>query len=270
MAAGNRRGILVVSFGTSHNDTCKKTIEQIENDIREQYPNLPLYRAWTSGMIRKKVEKRDGIHIFGVKEALEVMAGDGIRELVVQPTHVLNGIENTHMEQEIKKAEGMFEKIAVGAPLLTTQEDSEKMVRLLTEEWKLSDEEALVYMGHGTEHHSNFAYAALNYQFKRTGNANMIMGTVEAYPAIEHILEEVKERHVRKVILAPFMIVAGDHANHDLAGEDEDSWKTVFEREGYEVQCVLKGLGEYKEVRKMFLEHLEKTMAVMDDAAQSA
>lgn len=255
---GKKRAILVVSFGTSHNDTCAKTIGAIENTIREAYPEYPVYRAWTSSKICSKIEKRDGVHIFSVKEALEYMKDQGVEELLIQPTHVLNGIENERMEKEIRAAGSLFETIAVGTPLLTSQEDSEKIVEILTKEWNVKENEMLIFMGHGTEHHSNFVYAALNYQFAVKGHKNMAIGTVEGFPTIDDMLEAARKVNPEKVILTPFMIVAGDHANHDLAGDEEDSWKNIFEREGYKTECVLKGLGEYEGVRQIFLEHLRK------------
>lgn len=255
-----KTAILAVSFGTSHNDTCAKTIEAIENRIREKYPEYPVYRAWTSGKIRSKIEKRDGVHIFSVKEALQQIKKDGVKKLVVQPTHVLNGIENTLMEKEIEAVKDWFDAVAVGTPLLTTQEDSDRLVDLMIEEWNVKEDEMLVFMGHGTEHHSNFVYAALNYQFEAKGHGNMIMGTVEGFPTVDDMVTAVNKVKPGKVILTPFMIVAGDHANNDMAGEEEDSWKSIFEKEGYTVDCVLKGLGEYEGVRKIFMEHLDEAM----------
>lgn len=259
-----KRGILAVSFGTSHNDTCAKTIDVIENEMREAYPDCPVYRAWTSGMIRKKLEMRDGVHIFSVKEALEQMKKDGITEAVVQPTHVLNGIENDLMLKAVEEAKDLFEKTAVGDALLTTQKDCEELVKVLAQEWKLKDNEMVVFMGHGTEHYSDFVYAALNYQFQIKDHVHMAMGTVEGFPTIADMVDAVKRQAPEKVFLAPFMIVAGDHANNDLAGDDEESWKRIFEKEGYEVQCVLKGLGEYPGVRAIFREHLGRAIKDID------
>lgn len=255
------KAILVVSFGTSYADTCAKTIGKIEEEIQEKYPEYAVYRAWTSGMIRKKIEKRDGIHTFSVSEAMEQMHKKGIKEVVVQPTHILNGIENDIMEKVIDAFRVFYTKVSVSTPLLTTQEDSRKIVALLIDEWKIHEDEMLVFMGHGTEHHSDFVYAALNYQFQMKGHGNMVMGTVEGYPTVEEVFEAVKKYQPRRLILTPFMLVAGDHANNDLAGDEEDSWKSIFEKEGYEVECVLKGLGEYPAIRQIFMEHLE---AVID------
>ena len=262
--ANRKRAILAVSFGTSHNDTCRKTIDVMENQIKEKYPEYPVYRAWTSGIIRRKVEARDGVHIFSVKEALEQMKQDGVEEIVVQPTHVLNGVENDLMEKDIEAFRSQFDGVAVGTPLLTTQNDCKQTVDMLASEWKLKDDEMLVFMGHGTDHHADFVYAALNYQFIINDCGNMVMGTVEGFPAIENVIHAVNEKKPKKVILTPFMIVAGDHAKNDLAGEEEDSWKRILEKEGYEVSCVLKGLGEYEAIRRIFMEHLEEAMESLE------
>lgn len=256
----NKKAILIVSFGSSYPETVKKTIGKIEEEIQAMYPEYEVYRAWTSGMIRKKIEKRDGIHILSVSEAMEQLHKKGIEEVYVQPTHVLNGIENDVMIKVVEAHRIFYKKVAIGAPLLTSQEDSERLVDLMIKEWKLKEDEMLVFMGHGTEHYANFIYPALNYQFQMRGCENIVVGTVEGHPTVEMIMDMAKKRHPSKVILTPFMIVAGDHANNDLAGEEEDSWKNLFEKAGFEVECVLKGLGEYPEVRQMFQEHIAQIL----------
>lgn len=252
-----RKAILVVSFGTSYEDTRRKTIDQIEADMQAQFPDYRVYRAWTSGMIRRKIEKRDGVRIPDVAGAMEQMAAENVEEVIVQPTHVMNGIENDQMLKDVASRKHLFVRIAVGAPLLTAHEDSVRVVRLVAKELQPKKDEALVLMGHGSEHYANAIYAALDYQFKDMGYPNIFMGTVEAYPAFDSLLKRIREQNPRRVVLAPFMIVAGDHAENDLAGEDEDSWKCRFEREGFPVSCVLKGLGEYPGVRRLFLEHAQ-------------
>lgn len=260
----SRKGILVVSFGTSYEETRKKTIDQIEASMRQAYPTWRVYRAWTSGMIRRKVKMRDGIDIPDVEEALSQMAAEGMTDVVVQPTHVINGIENDQMLESVRKCGHLFSRISVGKPLLTTQEDNVRIVRVIAQELRIAEDEALVLMGHGTEHYANSIYAALDYQFKDMGYPNIFMGTVEAYPALDSLMRRVQEQQFRQVVLAPFMIVAGDHAENDLAGSDADSWKSRFESAGFEVRCVLKGLGEYAGVREMFLDHVRDAM----DAAE--
>lgn len=260
--------ILAVSFGTSYEETRKKTIDRIEEDIRKRYPQYELYRAWTSRMIRRKIEKRDGVHIPDVREAMEQIAEAGYTDVIVQPTHVLNGVENEWMEEEILAYKPRFSHIVTGAPLLSTHEDSERVIACIAKElWPPADE-ALVLMGHGTEHFANSIYAALDYQFKDMGYSNIFMGTVEAYPALESLIRRIEQMQPQKVVLAPFMIVAGDHAQNDLAGEDEDSWKSRFEKAGYEVQCILRGLGEYEGIRELFLDHIAESIRKLEGALQ--
>lgn len=247
--------ILVVSFGTSYPETCRKTIEKMEQDAAREFPEYEVCRAWTSGIIRRKIEKRDGIHIPSVSEAMESLHKKGVTEVVVQPTHLLNGIENEIMNQVVDAYRVFYKSVRIGEPLLTTQEDCEKLVDAMIEEWQPAEDEMVVLMGHGTEHYADFVYAAINYRFQMKGQERMAMGTVEGYPTAEDVLKMVKKAAPKKVTLAPFMIVAGDHASNDLAG-DEDSWKCLFEREGYQVRCVLRGLGEYEQTEQLFLEHL--------------
>lgn len=264
MSSESERAILAVSFGTSHNDTCKKTIGRIEDEIRSSYPQYPVYRAWTSKIIRKKLLKRDHAEIPSVCEAMERMANDGIREVIVQPTHMLNGIENERMIEDAVSYRSEFETIAIGDPLLTTAGDCERVIRAVTEEIHPAQDEMLVYMGHGTLHYANFVYPALNYMLKDMGYDNVLIGTVESYPSVETVLRELKKSGRKKIVLAPFMVVAGDHAKNDLTGENEDSWKSIFEREGYEVSCILKGLGEFEGIRKIYLSHIEAAISSMN------
>lgn len=254
-----KKAILAVSFGTSHAETRKVTIDAIEQDMQAAFPDYPLYRAWTSKMIIKKVNKRDQVHIFTVKEAMEQMLKDGITDVLVQPTHVINGIENDLMKEDALAFRDAFHSISFGDPLLTSEEDSLAVIQAIANEFQdLKKEEVLVLMGHGTTHFSNAIYAALDYTFKDKGYANIFLGTVEAYPSMESLMKMVNAYHPSRVILAPFMIVAGDHAKNDMAGDDPESWYSQFKARGYEVEPVLKGLGEYPGIRKLLVEHLAK------------
>ena len=254
--AGN--AILAVSFGTSHADTREKTIDRIEEDIRKAYPDDKVYRAWTSKMIIKKIWNRDGVKIFNVKEAMEQMKADGITNVLVQPTHVINGIENDLMQEDVKAYADAFESISFGTPLLTTEEDNIRVAKAVAEDLQPGKENALVLMGHGTSHYANSVYAALDYRFKDMGYDNIFLGTVEAYPSLVSLMKQVHAYHPKKVILAPFMIVAGDHAKNDLSSEEEDSWRSQFEKEGFQVECLLKGLGENETIRQIFIDHIEE------------
>lgn len=252
-----KKGILVVSFGTSYSDTRALTIDAIEKKIEASFPDIPFYRAWTSRMILTKLKETTGENIPTVSEALLQMKEDKITDVYIQPTHVINGIENDQMKEDALALQGDFHSISFGAPLLSSTEDMRKIVQIMGSSFAdLDASEALVLMGHGSEHYANTVYPALDYMFKEMGYPYVHMGTVEAYPELLHVMELLKKSKVKTVHLAPFMIVAGDHANNDMAGEERDSWKSVFEKEGYDVVCHLKGLGEYEEVRKIFVKHL--------------
>lgn len=212
------KAILVVSFGTSYEASRKATIEKIEQDIRNAFQDHRIYRAWTSKFIISILKKRDNYTVPTVKEALEQMITDGIREVVVQPTHILDGIENNIMKEEILSYKGSFDKIAFGTPLLADSKDESQAINAVTTEFSdLKETEALVFMGHGTTHQVNTVYAGLDQKFKESAHANVFIGTVEVDPTIHDLVKEVTSFQPSKIYVTPFMIVAGDHAQNDLA-----------------------------------------------------
>ena len=260
-----KKAILAVSFGTSHNDTRALTIDAIEEDLQKAFPDFSLYRAWTSKMIIRKLKKRDNIHVNTVKEAMEQMKQEGITHVLVQPTHVINGIENDLMKEEALSYQKDFHSISFGDPLLTSEEDNQAVIQAVAEEFSsLTRDQVLVLMGHGTTHYANAIYAALDYTFKDKGYKNIFLGTVEAYPSMESLMRMVKEYNPAQVILAPFMIVAGDHAKNDMAGDDPESWYSQFKEAGFSVKPVLKGLGEYPGIRRLFVEHLKAAGSALE------
>lgn len=255
----SKKAILVVSFGTSHEDTRKKTIDQIEEDIRETFPHIHQRRAFTSGMIIKILKERDGMDIQNVEEAMEGLIQDGYDDIILQPTHILNGDEYEKMVRQAKKFEDNLTSLKIGAPLLTDSNDYEQLCRNIVDEARRPEDEALVLMGHGTGHFSDAAYAALEYRFHALGYRNVFVGTVEGYPDFDTLFEKVHAFAPKKVVLLPLMVVAGDHAKNDMAGE-EDSWKSAFEEAGYETVCILKGIGEFPKVRRQYVNHLQDVM----------
>lgn len=256
-----KKAILVVSFGTSYNATRAVTIDKIEEEIQAAWPEYTVRRAWTSKMIMAKLWKRDHVKIDNVTEAMERLAADGFTDVIIQPTHVINGIENDLMKEDALAFRNRFHSITFGTPLLTSEADNNAVIEAVHREFShLKSEEALVLMGHGTTHYANAIYAALDYTFKDKGFPNIFLGTVEAYPSLESLLRQVREQNPSKVILAPFMIVAGDHARNDMSGDDPDSWRYQFEQEGFSVECVLKGLGEYPSIRQIFLDHVREAI----------
>ncbi len=254
-----KKAILVVSFGTSHKKTREKTIERIEQDIGRAYPDFKIYRAFTSRLIINILKIRDGFGVMTVKEAMAQMSKDGIEEVIVQPTHILNGLENEKMTEEIHTCKKLFKSVKIGAPLLTSTQDYHKVIAGFLEYFPfINGEEAYVLMGHGTAHYSNAGYAALEYMFRDHGREDIYVATAEAYPAIGNVIKQLKKKNYNKLTLVPFMIVSGEHALNDMAGDDEDSWKSLLKEEGYEVNCSLKGLGEYIGIRNIFIEHVEE------------
>lgn len=248
--------ILVVSFGTSYNETRKATIEAIENEIAEMYPDCDVRRAFTSRMIINKLKERDNLQIDNVREAMDRLVADKLKNVIIKPTHIIAGKEYDELCEAVKAYEDKFEGFKIGTPLLSEKSDYEKVVNIIFEQTKEYSEEntAIVFMGHGTEHPANAAYTKLQETFLAKGLDNYIIGTVEAKPDIEDVRAKLAKMKAERVILLPFMIVAGDHATNDMAGDGEDSWKTILKSDGYEVKCVLKGLGEYEGIRKLISE----------------
>lgn len=260
----NHKAILVVSFGTSYEDARKATIEQIEGDIAAAFPEYQIYRAWTSRVILSILKKRDQISIHNVKEAMEQMLADGITNIIVQPTHILDGIENHTMKDEVLSYKDSFHSISFGTPLLSGQKDAETVIHAIGKRFEnLEKNTALVLMGHGTSHLVNCIYEELNHLFKKMGYPYIFLGTVEAKPSVEDLIYEISSENsfvVEKVVLAPFMIVAGDHAHNDMAGNHPDSWRSRFEAAGYQTESVLKGLGAYQKIRELFIEHVQNAI----------
>ncbi|MFV0343759.1 MAG: sirohydrochlorin cobaltochelatase [Anaerocolumna sp.] len=258
-----KKGILVVSFGTSHLDTLNKTIKCIEEDVKVAYPEYKLFRAFTSKMIINILNTREQYKVYTVEEALLAMKDEGIEDVLVQPTHIINGIENDNMISDIMKLKEAFKSIRIGAPLLHDTKDYFHIIDGFMRELDVKEKDtAVVLMGHGTTHYSNTSYASLEHMFHEAGHEDVYIGTVEAYPEIVSIIKKLGKKSYKKVMLTPFMIVAGDHAKNDMAGDEEDSWNYILTKEGYEVECLLKGLGEYEVVRKTFIEHLKEAKEV--------
>lgn len=253
-----KKALLVVSFGTSYEDTMKKNIEAIEKDIASEFQDRKFARAFTSGMIMRKLKNRDGIHIDNVKEALTKLVDEGYDDILVQATHIMNGDEYDKMTEQIEAFEDKV-KIKVGDALLTTSSDYDMVVEALCKEGFPQEvdrqDTAIVLMGHGTGHFADAAYAALDYRFKVLGYKNVFVATVEGYPELDTIIPQIEQLAPKRIVLMPFMVVAGDHAQNDMAGDEEDSWKNVFEGLGYEVKCLLKGIGELPLIRKIYVEH---------------
>lgn len=254
--------LLVVSFGTSYNDSRRLTIGAIEEAMEAAFPEYSVRRGFTSQIIIDHVKSRDHVTIDNVGEALERAASNGVKTLVIQPTHLMDGLEYTDLVNEAAEYSDAFEQLAIGKPLLSSQEDFDQVMAAITEATAEYDdgETAICFMGHGTEAESNQVYARLQELLTESGYTNYYVGTVEAEPSLEEVLAKVKEGSYKRVVLEPLMVVAGDHANNDMAGDEEGSWKTAFESEGYEVTCLVKGLGELEPIQQLFVEHAKAAM----------
>lgn len=260
--------LLVVSFGTSYNDNRRLTIGAIEDRLESEFSDYSVRRGFTSQIIIDHVAKRDSVDIDNVSQALDRAVENGVKNLVVQPTHLMNGLEYNDLMDEIAGYSDSFEKVSVGEPLLTSDEDFNKVIKAITEATSVYDDgnTAICFMGHGTEAESNEVYAKMQTMLADTGYDNYYIGTVEASPSLDDVLASVKENSsYKRVVLQPLMIVAGDHANNDMAGDEEDSWKSTFEDEGYDVLCVVEGLGSNEAVQDIFVEHAKAAVEKLSE-----
>lgn len=259
--------LLVVSFGTSYNDSRRMTIGAIEEKLESAFSDFSVRRGFTSQIIIDHVKKRDHVTIDNVGEALDRAVNNGVKKLVIQPTHLMNGLEYNELTEEVASYSDAFEKVAIGEPLLTSDEDFQAVMKAITEATKEYDdgETAICFMGHGTEADSNSVYTKMQDMLTEAGYANYYVGTVEASPSLDDVLAKVQAGEYKKVVLEPLMIVAGDHANNDMAGEEEGSWKKTFEDAGYEVECVVRGLGELEAIQELFVKHAQ---AAVDSLAE--
>ncbi len=263
------RELLVVSFGTSYNDARRLSIGGVEDALAAAYPEWSVRRAFTSQIVLEHVRERDGVAMDNVRDALNRAVANGVRSLVVQPTHLMNGFEYQELADELASRAGEFEYVAIGAPLLSTDDDFRRVAEAVVASAAEYDdgETALCLMGHGTEAASNGVYAKMQSVLSDIGAENCYVGTVEAEPSLEDVLSAVQSGDYKRVVLQPLMLVAGDHANNDMAGDEPESWKSVFESAGYETVCVLRGLGELDAVQALFVEHAR---AAMDSGGLSA
>ena len=256
----SKKAILVVSFGTSYNENREKTIDAVEKCISENFKDWEVRRAFTSRMIIKKLKERDGLSIDYIDEAMQRLADDGFTDVIVQPTHIINGIEYDFVVENAEKFRNKFESLKIGRPLLTDSKDylnvaDAILYGVLRPAVDIGgNDTAIVLMGHGTDHYANSAYSQLQLVLELFV-PDVFVTTVEGFPSYANTMRLMKGKGYRNVVIQPFMLVAGDHANNDMIG-GEDSLKSALEHNGYKVFPVIKGLGEIEEFRQLFAEHV--------------
>lgn len=252
-----KKAILVVSFGTSFDETREKNIGKLENIIKENYNDYTVIRAFTSQIVINILKKRN-IIIQNVDEALKSLINQGFEEVVIQPTHIINGEEFDKMTEQAAKYKDEFSSFKIGTALVNSTEDLKYIVEVMAETYPLKEDEAVVFMGHGSKHYSNIVYPSFNYAFDNMGHKNFFVTTVEGYPTFDDSIADLDGKGFKHIFLLPLMLVAGDHATNDMAGDDETSFKSRLEKIGYKTTPIVKGLGEYKKIQELYIKHLEK------------
>ena len=275
--------LLVVSFGTSFNDSRVADIKGIEDALQEANPDWSVRRAFTAQIIINHIQARDGEKIDNMDQALERAVANGVKNLVVQPTHLMHGAEYDEMCEAIEAYRDKFESVSIAEPMLgevgsdatVINADKEAVAKAITaaavadagfESLDAAKDAgtAFVFMGHGTAHVAKVTYSQMSTQMQTLGYENVFIGTVEGEPeetSCEAVIEAVKAAGYTNVVLRPLMVVAGDHANNDMAGSEDDSWKTMFEAAGFTVDCQIAGLGEIADVQALYVAH---TKAAID------
>lgn len=251
------KAILVVSFGTSYKETREKTINACQTAIAKQFPDYKIYSAYTSNMVIKAIKKKENIDIDTVAKAMERMKQDGIKSVFIQPLHIILGMEYEKIINQSLTYQFDFDTIEIGKPLLNSMEDYIAVKEILLNKYnQFGENAATVLMGHGTQHYAFTTYAALDHML---ADSNVFIGAVESYPDVELIAQKIPS-HVTDIHLAPFMLVAGDHATNDMASDEDDSWYSFFKEKGYNVHTHLIGLGEYTEIQQLYIEHLKAVL----------
>lgn len=268
---GKKKAIIVVSFGTSYPEIIKLNIESIENRIRGAFPDYEVRRAFTSRAIIKRLLERDGVQIDNERQALERLRAEGYQEVYIQPLHIVPGAEYDKVKRLVSyyghAKERVFEIIRLGRPLLYLMgqgnhpDDYAIAIKALVAQLPDMDQEsAVVLMGHGGMHPANAAYSVLQLKLEDAGYNHVFVYTVEGFPSLGRIIDKLKQKKIKKVALMPFLLVAGDHANKDMVGENENSAKSQLLAAGFEVEGYLHGLGENTAIQDIYVAHLRSAI----------
>lgn len=259
-----KKAILLVSFGTTYYDTRKVTIDAIEEKVKKAYKDYEVRIAFTAHIIINILKKRDGIIELTPEEALEKLYKDGYEDIIVQPLHIIPGAEFDYIKDVVDQYtfKKYFNSIKIGRPMLYFKGHEEEIpddYSILIEaiDKLLNSYENLVLMGHGTSHYSNAAYTCFQQVLKDKGYKRVLVANVEGYPTLEDIIPKLKAKNMNKLTLAPLMVVAGDHAKNDMSSNEDDSWKSILEAEGFEVNIHMHGLGEISEFQDVYVDHIK-------------
>lgn len=248
MQTGDKAALLVVHFGTTHDDTRALTIDAVNKKMTETFPGLEVREAWTSRIIAFRLKTRD-IYKSNPEEALARLKADGYTHVLIQSSNIIEGIEMESLRKDVATHEKVFKEIRIGTPLLFTPEDYEAVIAAITPNGIRDG--AVLLVGHGTYTPTTAQYAMMDYMLKAKGFDNYIVGTIEGYPSFDDALIQIKKGGYKKVQLMPFMFVAGEHAKNDISGD----WKDELEKQGYEVTVFMEGLGQNPAVQDIFVEH---------------
>ncbi|TKI08032.1 sirohydrochlorin cobaltochelatase [Martelella alba] len=251
-----KKALLTVSFGTTHRQARLCNIEACEQRLAAAFPDRTPFRAYTSGMVLRRLAERDGVIIDSLQQALKGIWQQGYRDVAIQSLHILHGDEYEKILHHAALWRGRYTAMHIGAPLLNDQQDYARLISALHAQMPpLGDDERVVFMGHGTQHRAFAAYACLDHMLAAQGLPALV-GAVESYPDLDLVIDRLKKQSVSHIHLMPLMLVAGEHVVNDMASDAPASWKSRLEREGYRCTCWLRGLGENSVIQQMFVDHL--------------
>ncbi|WP_294472514.1 sirohydrochlorin cobaltochelatase [uncultured Bacteroides sp.] len=268
MQPGDKAALLMVHFGTTYDDTRTKTIDAINTKAQEAFPQLELREAYTSRIVKRRLKAR-GIDKPTPLEALLKLCGEGYTHVIVQSTNIIEGVEMESLRHDVASVAPFFKEVRIGTPLLYSVEDVDAVADILAA--GKPEKGSVVLVGHGTYTPSTASYAMMDYMLKAKGLKNFHVGTIEGYPTFDTMLQQLKDSKARQVTLVPFMFVAGDHANNDIAVD----WKETLEKEGLKVDVRMQGLGEIPAIQQLFIDHAKfvlqhRTVGIMEKKAKYA
>lgn len=252
-----KQALLMVHFGTTYDQTRTLTIDAINNKVKQTFKDADVFEAYTSRIVIKRLKER-GIIKQTPTEVLLRLRSEGYTRVIVQGTHIINGIEHDLLQKEVDRVRPFFDNIRLGNPLLYNLDDSKKVIDILVKRHPANEKkkEHIVFVGHGTTSPSTAIYSQIDYMLKANGFTNYHVGTIEGYPTLETVLKQLKEKKAKSVVLVPFMFVAGDHATNDISAD----WKEAIEKENIKVSLNIEGLGQIPDIQNIFIEHIRQSM----------